>query len=74
MTKDRDESGRKLTLDEQNARDEAHGDLSDGRTMLINGSGEIKKITADEWNDEKIKADLLKRGWKEVGRDEDAEG
>lgn len=68
---DRDESGRRLSPDEQRARDEATGDLPDGKVMLTNDSGNVKKIDAEEWENEERQAQLLKEGWKEVGGSED---
>jgi len=37
----------------------------DTDVQLTNGSGEVKKLTQDEW--EARKDDLLAEGWKEMG-------
>ena len=62
---------RKLTHDEQVAEDEAHGDLPDGKIMLVNDSGNVKKVDPEEWDNEERQAELLRQGWKVVGEDDE---
>lgn len=67
----RDDSGKRMTPDEARAQDEATGDLEDGRLLLTNDSGEVKRVNAEEWGNEEFQADLLKKGWRPVGDEEE---
>lgn len=63
----RDDDGRRMSPDEARAQDEAQGEPEDGRIMLTNDSGEVKRVTEEEWGNEVRQAELLKQGWKVVG-------
>lgn len=64
---------RKRSLAEQTAEDEAQGETADGRIILTNDSGHVKKVTAEEWDNEERQAELLKAGWKVMGSDAESE-
>jgi hypothetical protein len=62
---------RKRSIDEQRAEDLAQGEPEDGSIVLTNDSGEIKRVTPEEWDNEEFQADLLKKGWKVLGAEEE---
>lgn len=64
------EPQRRLSVDEQRAQDEAQGGNED-QVMLTNDSGEVKKLSAEEWENEERQAELLKQGWKVIGGETD---
>jgi hypothetical protein len=68
--KKKEEDERRLSVDEQRAQDEADGEADDGRIILTNDSGEIKKVAPEEWENEERQAELLRDGWKEMGLDQ----
>lgn len=70
MAEKKETSTRRKSVDEQRAEDEAQGESKDGRVMLTNDSGEVKRVTPDEWDNEEFQADLLKKGWHVFGEDE----
>jgi hypothetical protein len=67
----RDETtGRRLSPQETRAQDEARGDPADGTIMLTNDSGEVKRVPVAEWDNEAYQAQLLQKGWKEIGAED----
>lgn len=65
----RDDTGKRMSPEEIRAQNEGTGELEDGRILLTNDSGEVKKVTEEEWGNEERQAELLKQGWHVVGED-----
>lgn len=56
---------------DQRAQDEAGGMTKDGRIMLTNDSGEVKRVTQEEWFNEISQAVLIAEGWRVIGDDKE---